>query len=158
MMVMNVSEVMTRNPLTIEPEAAVGTAIAVMAKDRVRHLPVVDAEGRLVGVVTDRDLRGAAMVPEMAQYLSATARRRLVDIGARLEDLRVKDVMTWNPVTTSPDTSLTQAAALMFERRIGSLPVLEKGHVVGIVTDRDALKALAGKLPTLGGVDPAFLW
>jgi CBS domain-containing protein len=157
-MSMNVADVMTRNPMTIDPEAPVGTAVAVMAEERMRHLPVVDAGGALVGIVTDRDLRGAAMMPEMAQHLSATARRRLLDLGARLESLRVKDVMTWHPMTTSPETPLSQAAALMFEHRVGCLPVVEGPKVVGIVTDRDVLKALAGKLPPLGGVDPAFLW
>jgi CBS domain-containing protein len=68
--------------------------------------------------------------------------------------MRVKDVMTWDAVTTEPGALLAQAAALMFEGRFGSLPVMEKGKLVGIVTERDVLKALAQTLPRCG----ASIW
>jgi predicted transcriptional regulator len=64
-------------------------------------------------------------------------------------DLRVKDVMTSNPVTTKPDMALSQAAALMLEQHIGSLPVIDSAKLVGIITDRDAVKALAVQVPAL---------
>ena len=57
--------------------------------------------------------------------------------------------MTGNPVTTTPDVAVTQAAALMLERHVGSLPVIDNGALVGIVTDRDAVKALARQVPAL---------
>jgi acetoin utilization protein AcuB len=155
---MKVHDVMTPNPITIEPGAPIGTAIAVMAEQKVRHLPVVDEAGQLVGIITDRDVRSAMMAPALVEYLSPATRRRLVEIGARLEDLRVKDAMTWHPVTTGPDVSLTQAAALMFERRVGSLPVVDGGTVIGIVTERDVVEALATTVPALEGVDRALLW
>jgi acetoin utilization protein AcuB len=155
---MNVRDVMTPDPITIEPQAAVGTAIAVMIERGVRHLPVVDDDGRLVGIVTDRDVRGAAMLPELAEHLSVTARRRLLDLGARLDDLRVRDVMSWSPVTIGPDAPVHVAAALMFERRVGSLPVVDGGRVVGIVTERDVLKTVGARIPDLGGVDLNWVW
>jgi acetoin utilization protein AcuB len=146
---MDVRDIMTRNPITIAPDAPVGTAIAVMVDRKIRHLPVVDDSEAVIGIITDRDLRSMALAPAVEAYLSTAARRRLRGIGAALENLRVKDVMTCNPITTKPEVALTQAAALMLEQRIGSLPVIDDGKLVGIVTDRDALKALAIHVPTL---------
>lgn len=154
---MEVRELMTRNPISIEPEAPLGTAIEVMVAHRIRHLPVVDDGDAVVGIITDRDLRSVVLAPALEPYLSETARRRLRGIATALENLRVKDVMTRNPVTTAPDARVTQAAALMLEARIGSLPVIEDGKLVGIVTDRDAVKALALDVPALRGVSAA-LW
>jgi acetoin utilization protein AcuB len=146
---MNVREIMTRSPISIDPEAPLGTAIAVMVEQKIRHLPVVDDRGAVVGIITDRDLRSAVLAPALEEYLSATARQRLRGIAATFENLRVKDVMTCNPITTSPDVSLAQAAALMLERHVGSLPVIEDGKLAGIITDRDAVKALAIRVPAL---------
>lgn len=154
---MDVKDVMTRKPFTIDPEAPVGTAIAIMTEQKIRHLPVVDERGAVVGIVTDRDLRSAALAPALEQHLSQEARRRLRSIGAALDDLRVKHAMTWHPVTARPDMALTQAAALMLERNVGSLPIVENGGVVGILTERDALRALARHVPALKPV-PTALW
>lgn len=154
---MDVKDIMTRNPISIEQDAPIGTAIDLMADRKIRHLPVVDERGTLVGILSDRDLRSAALAPALEQHLSAAARRRLRGIGATLENLRVKDAMTWNPLTTSPDIPVTQAAALMLEKRIGSLPVLQDGQLVGIVTDRDAVRTLAAQVPALAR-RPELLW
>ena len=152
---MDVKDVMSRNPISIDREAPVGTAIAIMADHKIRHLPVVDEQGTLVGIVTDRDLRSAALAPALEGHLSTEARRRLRGIGTALENLRVKDAMTWDPVTASPDLPLTQAAALMLEKRVGCLPVMENGTLVGILTERDALRALASHVPALRAVPTA---
>jgi acetoin utilization protein AcuB len=146
---MDVMDIMTKNPITIEQDRPLGTAIDVMVERKVRHLPVVDAQGAVVGIITDRDLRNLAAAPAVEQYLSAAARRRLRSIGARLEALSVRDVMTRNPITTRPDLPVSQAAALMIESHVGSLPVIEKDRLVGIITDRDAVKALAAQVPAL---------
>jgi acetoin utilization protein AcuB len=146
---MDVRDIMSKNPITIEPDAPVGTAIAVMVERKIRHLPVVDEQGAVVGIITDRDLRNVALAPAVEPYLSAAARRRLRGIGATLENLRVKDVMTGHAITTKPDMALSQAAALMLEQHIGSLPVIDNGKLVGIITDRDAVKALAIQVPAL---------
>jgi acetoin utilization protein AcuB len=145
----NVKDIMTRNPITIDPEAPIGTAVDVMVDRKIRHLPVVDARGAIVGIITDRDLRSAALAPALEQYLSATARRRLRGVGIALENLLVKNAMTHNPVTTTPDLPVTQAAALMLERHVGSLLVVDADALVGIVTDRDAVKALSRQVPAL---------
>ena len=146
---MNVKDIMTRSPISIEPEAPLATAITVMVERKIRHLPVVDDLGAVVGIITDRDLRNITLAPVLEEYLSAAARRRLRGMAATFENLRVKDLMTCNPITTSPGVSVTQAAALMLERHVGSLPVIENGKLVGIITDRDAVRALAIQVPAL---------
>jgi len=153
---MDVKDIMTTNPISIEQDAPLGTAMAVMVERKIRHLPVVDAEGTVVGIITDRDLRSAALAPALEHYLSESARRRLRSIGGTLEDLAVRDAMTCNPITTRPDTPAAQAAALMLEHRVGSLPVVDGGKLVGIVTDRDAVKALARQVPVAWR--PELLW
>lgn len=155
---MIVKDVMSRDPITIDPEAPIATAVAVMRERDVRHLPVVDDRGRLVGMITDRDLRGAVLAPAIAEFLSAAGRRRLQSVLESIEALRVRHVMTWRAVTTEPKASLAQAAAVMFEGGFGSLPVVEDGALVGIVTERDVLRALGATLPAVRGIDPdAFL-
>ena len=125
---MFVENAMTKDPFTIDPEAPLGTAIDVMRTKNIRHLPVVDEAGQLVGIITDRDLRQAAFAPAIEEYLSASARQRLRQLGDTLDNLRVRDAMTWGVVTTQPDALLGHAALLMSERRIGSLPVVDNGR------------------------------
>jgi acetoin utilization protein AcuB len=131
---MKVEDVMTRQPLTIGPDAPVRTARDLMRDKGVRHLPVVDPTGRLLGILTDRDLEHAAFMPALSDYLGWAA--------SRLKAPRVRDLMTWSVVTTTPGATLAQAGLTIFERRIGCLPVVEDGRLVGILTERDILKAL----------------
>src|SRR5262245_45246573 len=100
---MKVQDVMTRNPITIDPEARLATAMAVMKKAGIRHLLVTDEAGRLVGIITDRDLRSAVFAPALIEHLSGRAEGRAVEVGKTLEELRVRDAMTWDVVTTHPD-------------------------------------------------------
>ena len=153
-----VKDVMTRDPISIDPEAPLGTVIALMREKGIRHLPVVDDAGRLVGIITDRDLRNAAIAPALAEHLSLGAQRRLRGAKQALEDLKVKDAMTWGVVTTHPEATITRAAAVMFERRIGSLPVVEAEKLVGILTERDLLKALMKISPESRPSSVSFLW
>ena len=117
----------------------------------------MDDAGTLVGIVTDRDLRHAALAPALDEYLSVGAHRRARQMSETLENLRMKDVMTWAVVTTGPEAPLTYGALIMFESRVGSLPVLEHGRLVGILTERDVLRALLldGKVAEFGG---GYLW
>jgi acetoin utilization protein AcuB len=156
---LSVRDVMTKDPLTVEPDAPIATARAVMIEREIRHLPVVDAGGRVIGMVSDRDIRDAAFAPAIEEYLSPAGRRRLRGLGETLDRLRVKDVMRWGAVTIPPDAPVAQAAAVMFEARVSSLPVIETGRLAGIVTERDLLRALAATLPPIKGIDPdTFLW
>jgi acetoin utilization protein AcuB len=151
-------DVMSRDPLTIDPDASLGTAVEVMRAGGLRHLPVVDGTGALLGIITDRDLRHAALAPAIAEGLSPVAARRLARLGPAIADLRVRDAMTWDVVTTHPEASLTHAALLMFERRVGSLPVVEKGRLVGILTERDLLRVLIEGGPVREFDPEGFLW
>jgi acetoin utilization protein AcuB len=154
-----VRDVMTRRPVTIDPDAPLATAAATMQERQLRHLPVVDDAGRLVGIVSDRDLQGAVVAPALAEHLSASGRRRLRGLDGTLGELRVRDVMTCGVVTVPPAAPLAQAAALMFEGRFGCLPVVEAGTLIGIVTERDVLRTLAETLPAIRGADPdSYFW
>lgn len=142
-----VKHVMTENPLTAGPDMPLRQAVTLMRDRKIRHLPVVEVGGRLVGILTDRDVRHAALVPALAEHLSWELRR--------LKSLRVRDVMTWSVVTTNPEATLAQAGLTMFQRRIGSLPVVEDGRLVGILTETDVLAALTAGQES----DPdAFVW
>jgi acetoin utilization protein AcuB len=154
-----VRDVMSRQPITIDPEAPLATAIAVMREKEIRHLPVVDSMGRLAGIITDRDLRSAALAPALAEFLPVGLRRAVEGAAEMLQELRVKDAMTWGVVTTRPGASVAEAGAVMFERRIGSLPVRENGKLVGIVTERDIFKALMMAIKPVRGADPdTYFW
>ncbi len=129
-----VSEWMRQPVVTVRSDAVVGDAARLMRTRKVRHLPVTDARERLVGIVTDRDLRQVIFDPAM--------RERLRGRAAALERLAVEQVMTWGVITVRPSTDLREAARLMHERKIGALPVVDGERVVGILTESDVLHAL----------------
>ncbi|MBI1846531.1 MAG: CBS domain-containing protein [Candidatus Rokubacteria bacterium] len=128
-----------RQPVvTIGAGTSVRDAAALMRERGIRHLPVLDAGQRLVGIVTDRDLR---------QVIFDVAMGRAGEDVEGLGDLEVREVMTWGVVTVTPATDLGAAASVMRERRLGALPVVdEAAHVVGILTERDLLDALQAVL------------
>jgi acetoin utilization protein AcuB len=154
-----VRNVMSKQPITIDPEASLAAAIALMREKAIRHLPVVDHTGHLAGIITDRDLRSAALAPALGEFLPVGLRRAVAGAAEVLQELRVKDAMTWGVVTTRPDASVAEAGAVMFERRVGSLPVRENGKLVGIVTERDIFKALMLAIQPVRGADPdTYFW
>ena len=118
---MLVSNRMSRPAVTIRQDADFQKALALMQEKKLRRLPVVDDDGQLVGIVVERDLLVAAM-----RYLQSR-----VEVG---------DVMTRNVVTVGPDTDLNEVARTMLERKIGGLPVVEQGRLVGIITESDIFK------------------
>lgn len=129
---------MGRPAVTITADAACREAIDLMKARTIRHLPVVD-QGRLVGIVTDRDLRHVLLDPAIQDRLG-----QAVEI---LESRTVRDVMTWAVISVGPQTGLRQAARLMYEQKIGALPVVHAGRVVGVLTERDVLRAFAALTP-----------
>lgn len=130
---MRVRDVMTKDPVTIGPDEPIGTALERMRLGRFRHLPVVEGD-RLVGIITDRDLRLATNSPLVL--------REKWYSDFILESIKVKSCMTSNPVTVTPDTPLLDAALILRERRFGSLPVVEDGKLVGILTETDLVETL----------------
>jgi CBS domain-containing protein len=125
---------MKPDPVVVRADTPIAAAADLLRAHHIRHLPVVDATGRLTGIVTDRDLRQAVFGPVVEDALG--------DVAAALSALTVRDVMTWAVLSVRPDTDLRAAARLMRERRIGALPVVDERRVVGILTETDVLAAL----------------
>jgi acetoin utilization protein AcuB len=124
-----VKDSMTREVVVLSPETTAAEALAVCRERRIRHLPVVE-EGRLVGIVSDRDLRSAA--PALGDPGRTEA----------LGKLRVSEVMTRDVLSVRPEDPIEEAANAMRERKIGCLPVVEDGALVGILTSSDVMEAL----------------
>ena len=131
-----IREKIQRNPVTISPDTSFYEARNLIHEKGVRHLPVVDKNNRLVGIVTDRDIREAA--PSDATLLS------IQELNYLLEKLKVSSFMTPKEklVTITPDTLIEEAVQLMHDHKIGCLPVLEGGKLYGIFTETDALDHL----------------
>ncbi len=133
---MLVRELMSRNVATIGASDSCLDAVSRMHSARVRHLPVVSADGSLIGIVTDRDLRHHLFAPRVLKDVGTTA----VDII--LKAVPVKDVMS-SPVMSVPaKADFVEAARIMLEDKVGSLPVVEGGKVVGIITETDVLRQI----------------
>lgn len=131
-----VKEWMTRPVTTIGVDAPVRQAAELMKTQKICHLPVVESDGRLIGIVTDRDLRQMIFDPAIQE--------RLGDVVEALGALTVREIMTWAVITVRPESGLRQAARLMREQKVGALPVVEAGRIVGMLTERDLLRAFEG--------------
>jgi len=142
----SVRDRMSRRVTTVRPDSRLGAAARLMRDRAIHHLPVVDGAGQLVGIVTARDLRQALFAP------AVQAER--TDLRALLDALTVADVMTRGVVSVRAVASIRDAARLMYERRLGALPVVERGRLVGILTESDVLRAFQ---ELLGDAGPAVI-
>jgi CBS domain-containing protein len=130
---MRVKDWMTASPLTVSPDTGVFDARRLMLERRIRHLPVTSDDG-LIGILTDRDVR--LTLPSPANTLSVW------EVNYLLARLTVAEVMTRAVITVGGDRDIAAAAHLMLEHKIGALPVVEDGRLVGILTETDLLRAL----------------
>lgn len=137
---MLVRDRMTLDPVTIMPDVSVTEALRLMTDRKIRRLPVLDSQGRLVGIVSDRDLLLAS--PSPATSLA------IWEIHDLLSKLTVEKIMTREVITVPQDTPLEEAARVMVDNRIGGLPVMRDNAVVGIISESDLFKTL---LELLGG-------
>jgi len=135
---MRVRDVMSRNVLTIESSESCHEAATRMFRSRIRHLPVVDGRGVLTGVVTDRDLRHRLLAPVVLRQVEPAD----VSVEGVLKSVPVSEIMSSPAVTANPDEELVRAAQTMLEDKVGALPVVEDGRVVGIVTETDVLRQI----------------
>jgi acetoin utilization protein AcuB len=126
---MFVRDRMTVHPLTISQGDPISAAHRYMQAQKIRHLPVVDRAGKMVGLVTEEDLLKAE--PSGMTLLSVW------EIHSLLEKIKVKDVMVREVITTTEDTPIEEAAHLMSEHKVGCLPVMRDGQLVGIITEHD---------------------
>jgi acetoin utilization protein AcuB len=134
---MKIQSLMIKDPITIGPNASVGEAIELMKANSIRHLPVVARGKRMVGFLTLADLK-QGLIPSM------------------LGDVSLDDLMIKNPITVSPDDDIEFAAQLIYNHKIGGMPVVKKGKLVGIVTATDMLRAfidMMGILSTTSRID-----
>ena len=133
---MQVKELMSRDLVVIGPAESCLDAVVRMQRARVRHLPVLNRDGLLVGIITDRDLRHHLFAPRVFEALGSTA------VDVLLDGVRVAEIMSTDVVTVEAGASLGHAADIMRKQRVGSLPVMENGRMIGIVTEVDILRQI----------------
>jgi CBS domain-containing protein len=131
-----VSDYMTPNPIVVEPEDSLMRALEIVRLRGVRRLPVA-VGGMLVGLVTEGDLKRA----EPSTLTDSEA-----DFNRVMEETPISRIMIQNPVTTTADAPLLEAADVLLNTKYGALPVVAGGHVVGILTDNDLIRALVDVL------------
>jgi len=141
---MLVKERMKRDPVTVKKEDSFRYALKLIRKEGIRHLPVVENK-RVVGIVTDRDLRQTA--PSPATTLEVH------ELNFLLERLKIEAIMTKKVIAVAQETNLLEAARLLLTHKIGCLPVLDHDELVGIITEGDMLRALVD-MAEKAGVEP----
>lgn len=129
---MLVGERMSKPVITITPDTPLQEALALMRKEKVRRFPVVDKHGKLVGIVSEKDLLNAS--PSDATTLS------IWEVNYWLSKVTVEEIMTKEVITTHVDSPIEEAARIMADRKIGALPVMDDGRLVGIITETDLFK------------------
>ena len=127
-----VRDLMTEKVFTLNGRDDLAALYDLMDSRHVRHVPIVDSEGELVGLVTDRDLSRTALgaVEELPLSVERDILRRR----------RIRDIMATEPDTIEPDSSLREAAGMLLESKVGCLPVVEGLHLVGIITEADFVR------------------
>lgn len=125
---------MNRNLITISPDTSVLKAREIIEQNNITHLPVTDGKARLVGIVTDRDLKEAWASP--ASTLS------VYELTYVLQKLVVQSIMTKDLITATPDMTVERAARILHDNRIGALPVVDQEKLVGIITTTDLMEVL----------------
>lgn len=135
---MLVKDRMTLNPITAQPDTTHKQATELMREHNVHHLPIMDKNGKLVGIIVEADLLSAQ--PSPATTLS------IYEIHSLLSKLQLKQIMQHPVRVVSPDCPLEEAARIMLNERIGCLPVMEHDQLVGIITDTDIFHTLVAIL------------
>ncbi len=137
---MFIDKSMTRDVVTVRPETGILAAQALMVQNRIRHLPVVAEDNFLVWIVSDRDIRSAMPSTVLSETEKAAEEKRLTAI-------KVKDIMTRNPVTISPTQTLEDALIMMQNCKVGAFPVVDQvGKLKGMISVRDLMRAFVNVL------------
>jgi len=132
-----VKERMSRNPVTVKPEDGLKDAIWKMEHGHFRHLPVIDGNGKLIGILTDRDVR--LIRPSLA-FVDKE------DAATQLWSIAVQQAAVFDPVSVKPETALKEAAEMMLRWHVGGLPVVDDhDKVVGMITYTDILREFIGR-------------
>ena len=132
---MLIKEWMTQNVVTITPDTSMMKASRLLREKKIGRLPVVDDTGRVIGIISDRDVKEAS--PSKATTLD------MHELHYLLSELKVKDIMTKKPFCVKPEDSIESVALKMIEMRVGGMPVVDgNGKIQGIITDSDLFKVL----------------
>ncbi len=129
---------MTRHPVTIHRGFSVLDTFQLMDEEQVRRLLVVDDDGSLLGVVTAGDVREA--MPSPVSSLEPFERKEA------LAEIPIEEMIDRDPITVHPDATIQEAADLMFSNKIGGLPVVEDGRLIGVITQSDLMRGLVRML------------
>jgi len=134
----SVHDLMTPKPTTIESDASALAALDLMVDGGIRHLPVLDRRARLVGILSVDDLRAALPFAVNVRHPPSPDEREIA------RELSVAEVMTYGPLTTTSKSSVADAAGMLARFRVGCLPVVDDGRLVGILSETDVLRSVAG--------------
>lgn len=144
---MKVNEFMSKEVITCQADNTVSDAASLMADKGFSVLPIVDAENKLIGILTESDFVGKevdiphALVSIKQLFGQNYHLGEVEDVYARAKDTKIGDVMSKRVTTVKPDSSLTEVVELMVAKHLKRLPVVENGVLVGIITRKDLLKA-----------------
>ncbi len=148
-------DIMTREIITVSPETEIANAARILLEKRINGLPVVDAFGRLVGILCQSDLvaqQKSIPIPSvftlLESFIPLTSIKRIDKEVEKIAALTVKQAMTVNPVTVSPETDIEDVAKLMVDNKYHTLPVMKGDKVVGVVGKEDVLRTLLSKPQT----------
>ena len=132
---MPVQNWMTTDVVSVGPDTSLLKVGKLMKDHHIRRIPVVDEQGQVVGIISDRDVRDAS--PSKATTLD------MYEMHYLLAELKAKNIMTAKPITVKPSDTVEQAALIMLDHKVGGLPVVDDGgKLVGIISDHDVFKAL----------------
>lgn len=145
-------DIMTRKIITVSPDTEITNAAKILLEKRINGLPVVDAFGRLVGILCQSDLvaqQKSIPIPSvftlLESFIPLTSIKRIDKEVEKIAALTVKQAMTANPVTVSPETDIEDVAKLMVDNKYHTLPVMKGDTVVGVVGKEDVLRTLLSK-------------
>jgi acetoin utilization protein AcuB len=139
---MNVAKRMMRNPVYVDENDSMKKAMDLLREHEIRHLPVLKDGEKLVGIVSERDIKQASPSPATALEIR--------EIYYLLDKVKVRQIMTRRPYTISSTAPVEEAALIMREKKIGCLPVVEEGKLVGILTETDILDAFIESMGVSG--------
>ncbi|MEK6779697.1 MAG: CBS and ACT domain-containing protein [Candidatus Deferrimicrobiota bacterium] len=139
---MNVAKRMMRNPVHVDENDSMKKAMDLLREHEIRHLPVLKDGEKLVGILSERDIKQASPSPATALEIR--------EIYYLLDKVKVKQIMTRRPYTISSTAPIEEAALILREKKIGCLPVVEEGRLVGIITETDILDAFIESMGVSG--------
>jgi acetoin utilization protein AcuB len=139
---MIVARRMMRTPVFLDEDDSMKTAMDTLKDREIRHLPVLKGGAKLVGILTETDIKQASPSPATALEIR--------EVYYLLDKIKVKQIMTKRPYTISPTAPIEEAAMVMRDKKIGCLPVMEEGRLVGILTETDILDAFIESMGVRG--------